>query len=203
MKRLDRIEEEKLKMNRRLNCVEEDISDNNESCAFIKEDNQNEEVRVLSDIFDYWKEDLESDEDNQEDISSDEDLETFEKDEEESISQVRVNFTEENSDQEDEEISVVINNIIQEDKDRKFEMRSSIDEEKMSVCSSTSELSISFSTRKMQYAQLDLSASSERESPAKSSDVCSVVHESSDSKQKSFKNKLSGLKKRCSKLFRR
>ena len=48
MKRLNKIEEDKLKMNDRLNTVEEDMNCATESYAVIKEDNQNHQARMTS-----------------------------------------------------------------------------------------------------------------------------------------------------------
>ena len=66
MKRLDRIEEDKLKLNERLNTVEEDISYTNQSYTVIKEDYQNSEVSQGFRESDFF-EDVESEVSDQED----------------------------------------------------------------------------------------------------------------------------------------
>ena len=197
MERLSKVEEDKCKLNRRLNTVEEDINNNiSQSYSVIKEDSQN--IRMSSTMASYLKAKREEIwEDSDEDFQS-------EKDQEEESVEV-----------EDEglEYRFDCSKLIQEDyQDRKLSSAcaSSETEEEPSLfigfqqedsedrdVDSVSELSDehSFSASQMQCRSVDLSATNERESST------SVVQGSSDGR-KGLKKKLRSLKKRCMKLFK-
>ena len=203
LRRLDRIEEDKMILNRRINTVEEDMNCNSQSYALIKEEMfQNRKVdsnyrvenfqEVDEEIYiqeDKYSEDENSEDENEEDqVSIRED--TFEEYHEENESNKVVNSNKE------------IENSGHEVEKKDQNILSQEDSEYSEKCNQVSSVTNKVEASESLDSFMELSMVDKEELSSVADKSSGVIKESRSTK-KMLKNKMSLLKRRCSNLFKK